>query len=327
MNHAYFKALLFLSAGAIIHSLADEQDLRKMGGLLQILPFSYIMILIGSLALMGFPFLTGFYSKDIILELAYSNYNFSGIFAFWLGLFSAGLTSFYSFRLIYLTFIVNPNGFKKSFENIHEAPYSLAIPLFMLSILSLIAGFLTKDLFIGFGTPFWGNAIFIIPEHIIIIESEFISIFIKWLPFIVSITSSVLAFFIYSYGISNLTMLYQTKYGYLSYIFFNRKFFFDKIQNEILCINLLKIGYQTTYKIIDKGLIEFFGPSGISKILLKFGKYSLKIQSGLLNEYALLMFTSLILLISIIVLFSIFNFYFDINLVFVLIFGWFFLLF
>lgn len=326
MNHAYFKALLFLSAGAVIHALADEQDLRKMGGLLQVLPFSYIMIMVGSLALMGFPFLTGFYSKDIILELAYSNYNFSGIFSFWLGLFSAGLTSFYSFRLIYLTFIANPNGFKSSIENIHEAPFSLGLPLFLLGILSLLAGYLTKDLFIGIGTPYWNNSIFIMAEHIVIIESEFMSLFIKWLPFIVSICSASFAFLVYSYGLSFLTDFYKNELGYLVYLFFNRKFFFDKIQNEIVCTNLLQIGYKTTYKVIDKGFIELYGPTGLSKILISFSQSSRKIQSGLLNHYASLMFIALILLISIIVLFSILTFYFEIHIIFILILTWLFLL-
>jgi len=104
VNHAYFKALLFLAAGSVIHALSDEQDMRKMGGLLKVLPFTYIMMLIGSLSLMGFPFLTGFYSKDVILELTYSKYTFSGNFAYYLGLISAFFTSFYSFRLLYLAF-------------------------------------------------------------------------------------------------------------------------------------------------------------------------------------------------------------------------------
>src|SRR3989338_2795459 len=104
INHAYFKALLFLAAGSVIHALADEQDMRKMGGLVKLLPYTYIMMLIGSLSLMGFPFLTGFYSKDVILELTYSKYTFSGNFAYCLGLISAFFTSFYSFRLLYLTF-------------------------------------------------------------------------------------------------------------------------------------------------------------------------------------------------------------------------------
>ena len=182
INHAYFKALLFLSAGSVIHALNDEQDMRRMGGLLQVLPYTYVMILIGSLALMGFPFLTGFYSKDVILEIAYAKYSLHGTFAHWLGVLSAGITAFYSFRLIYLTFISNPNGFKNAMQKAHDAPLPMAIPLFILCIGSVFVGYLTKDLFIGLGTPFWNNAIYIAPENLVMIDAEFIPTYIKWLP-------------------------------------------------------------------------------------------------------------------------------------------------
>ena len=326
MNHAYFKALLFLSAGAVIHALSDEQDIRKMGGLIQVLPFSYIMVIIGSLALMGFPFLTGFYSKDVILELAYVNYTFSGMFAFWLGLLSAGFTAFYSFRLIYLTFLTKPNGFKGSLENIHEAPLPLGLPLLILGFLSLTAGFLTKEIFIGIGTNYWNNAIFILPEHVLIIESEFISTYIKWLPFYISMISSFFALYIYSYGVFFLVGLYKTKVGYIFYLFLNKKFFFDKLQNEIICINLLQFGYQSTYKLIDKGLIELIGPNGGSKIFLKLAKNSKNMQSGLLNHYAFLIFIGLILFIFLVISFNVEKIiFFDVHTIFILILVWLFL--
>jgi NADH-ubiquinone oxidoreductase chain 5 len=121
MNHAFFKALLFLSAGSVIHALCDEQDMRKMGGLLKIIPITYVMILIGSLSLMGFPFLTGFYSKDVLLELAFGSYCFNSLFAYCLGTFSAFLTSFYSLRLIYLTFYNIPNYDILKIKLIHES--------------------------------------------------------------------------------------------------------------------------------------------------------------------------------------------------------------
>lgn len=119
MNHAFFKALLFLSAGSVIHAISDEQDMRKMGGLLNSLPFTYVMIFIGSLSLMGFPYLTGFYSKDLILELTYEAHYV--VFAYWLGSFSALLTAFYSLRLIYLTFIINTNSKKRAFIKVYES--------------------------------------------------------------------------------------------------------------------------------------------------------------------------------------------------------------
>jgi NADH-ubiquinone oxidoreductase chain 5 len=131
-NHALFKALLFLSAGCIIHGLSDEQDMRKMGGILQLFPTSYAMILVGSIALVGFPYLTGFYSKDAILEVAISKQSFSGNFAHFLGCSAAFCTSFYSFRLVFLTFVNNINAYKTTVEKAHDAPILMVFPLLVL---------------------------------------------------------------------------------------------------------------------------------------------------------------------------------------------------
>ena len=127
-NHAFFKALLFLSAGCVIHAMADEQDMRKLGGLIKAIPYTYSLMLIGSLSLMGFPFLTGFYSKDAILELAYASYTCHGTFAHWLGTISAGFTAFYSIRLLMLTFISPANGPQSTLEKAHESPWQMSLP-------------------------------------------------------------------------------------------------------------------------------------------------------------------------------------------------------
>nr|KJB09767.1 hypothetical protein B456_001G163400 [Gossypium raimondii] len=144
MNHAFFKALLFLSAGSVIHAMSDEQDMRKMGGLASSFPFTYAMMLMGSLSLIGFPFLTGFYSKDVILELAYTKYTISGNFAFWLGSVSVLFTSYYSFRLLFLTFLVPTNSFGRDILRCHDAPIPMAIPLILLALGSLFVGYLAK---------------------------------------------------------------------------------------------------------------------------------------------------------------------------------------
>lgn len=153
-NHAFFKALLFLGAGSVIHAISDEQDMRKMGGLKNILPFSYSIMLIGSLALVGFPFLTGFYSKDTILEIAYAKFTVLGHLAYFLGTFAAFCTSFYSTRLLFLVFLSEPNGNKNSIINAHEGSSRLTLPLFLLCFLSIFVGYLSKEIFIGFGTSF-----------------------------------------------------------------------------------------------------------------------------------------------------------------------------
>jgi NADH-ubiquinone oxidoreductase chain 5 len=154
VNHAFFKALLFLTAGAIIHSVQDEQDIRRLGGLKTLLPLSYVGIVIGSLALIGFPFLAGFYSKDIILEYLYSSYSQLGHFTYSLGILAACGTTFYSFRLLYLVFLANTKAYKVIIQNAHDVTVLMSIPLIILTFGSIFIGYFLKDMMIGFGTPF-----------------------------------------------------------------------------------------------------------------------------------------------------------------------------
>jgi proton-translocating NADH-quinone oxidoreductase chain L len=225
-NHAFFKALLFLSAGSVIHAVSDEQDMRKMGGLLKLIPFTYAMILVGSCSLMGVPFLTGFYSKDVILEVAFSRYNNIGHFAYWLGVGAAFFTAFYSTRLLFLTFLVKPNGFKIITLNAHESPVRMVLPLVVLSVPSIIIGFLFKDMFIGLGTDFWGNAIYISSTNFTQIEAEFMPQFFKLVPLVTVTTSVVLAYVFYSYYLNLLFWFKITTVGNFFYNFLNRKWFF-----------------------------------------------------------------------------------------------------
>jgi proton-translocating NADH-quinone oxidoreductase chain L len=224
-NHAFFKALLFLSAGAIIHSLSNEQDMRKYGNLSPLLPFTSIMLLIGSLALMGFPFLTGYYSKDLILELAFTKYTVEGSFAYGLGLITAMFTSFYSFRVFYMTFIQTNNTYRKSIFNIHELPYKMAFALAVLSLGSIFLGYFAKDLLVGLGTDFWSHSIFILPKNNNQLDAEFFGLkelagtdimnstrsyfFIKILPFATSLFSVGLVFLWFNQKPENYNWLYN----------------------------------------------------------------------------------------------------------------------
>jgi len=153
-NHAFFKALLFLCAGAVIHAISNEQDLRRFGGLLRILPYTYAMFLIGSLALMGFPFLTGFYSKDLILEATAAVGTIPGVFAYNLGVITAFFTAFYSFRLLYLAFYSTSHAPRSYFKRAHDLTPGMALALAILAVGSIFFGYLARDLFIGLGTPF-----------------------------------------------------------------------------------------------------------------------------------------------------------------------------
>ena len=198
--HAFFKALLFLSAGVIIHSLNDEQDIRRMGGLIRFMPFTYTVMLIGTIALLGLPWLSGFYSKDLILELAYGNYQFSSLFAFILGTLTAFLTAFYSVRLINLVYLTIPNAKKTSYLNIHSENSIVIIPLSILALFAIFLGFIASD-FVGIGSDFFGNSLFYHPSHLNIIEAEFsLPIYIKLMPTVLSLLGGGFAIFLYHYG-------------------------------------------------------------------------------------------------------------------------------
>jgi len=222
-NHAVFKALLFLSAGCIIHGMSDEQDLRKMGGLIHIFPVSYIMVLIGSLALVGTPFLTGFYSKDCILELAFAKHNFLGNFCYFLGCSAAFCTSFYSFRLIFLTFVNPTNTFKKYIENAHEAPIKMIVPLVILGFGAIFYGFFTRDLVIGLGSLYY-NSVTTNFYNFNIIDSEFLNSIIKNIPFFFTVFGALLSLFLINCFNINKNFVFNQKLKLRGfYIFLNKK--------------------------------------------------------------------------------------------------------
>ena len=287
VNHAFFKALLFLGAGAVIHSFADEQDIRKMGGLIKFLPFTYTTMLVGSLSLLATPWLTGFYSKDLIIELAYGQYSFSGVYAYILGSLTAGLTAFYSFRLISLVFLTVPNGIKNVYLNSHESNFAVIIPLFILALFSIFFGFVFSDLFVGVGSDFFANSIFINPNNISIIEAEFsLPLIIKLLPTILSIlgaTSAIFLYHVYPEFIINLT---DSALGKKIYTFLNGKYFFDVIYNYYFISAGLLIG-NTISKVLDRGVIELLGPYGLASVLENTANNIAKLDTGVITTYSL----------------------------------------
>lgn len=284
-NHAFFKALLFLGAGSVIHALSDEQDMRKMGGVRRLLPFSYSIMLIGSFALMGFPFLAGFYSKDVILEVSYATFSVFGHFSYILGTLAAFATAFYSVRLLYLVFLSSPNGNKVVINHAHEGTIRLTLPLFLLCILSIFIGYLSKDLFIGFGTDFWGAAIMVKPFNYALSDIEFISVAYKILPFIMTMLGALSSFFIYKYAIYEYMDLKKTILFKKFYNFFNKKWFFDRMYNEFVAQNALKLSYNFFYKDIDRGILEKVGPFGVVNSISKFSNHIKKYQSGNVIDY------------------------------------------
>jgi NADH-ubiquinone oxidoreductase chain 5 len=304
-NHAFFKALLFLGAGSVIHSVADEQDIRRMGGFKEVLPFAYSVFMIGSLALIGFPFLSGFYSKDIILEVAFAQYTNYSVFIFWIGLISALFTAFYSTRLLVLVFLKNTNLYKTLVISIHESNIPIFLPLLFLTFCSIFAGYLSLEFFIGFGTDFWNNVILLLPFNFYIYDIEFIK-FYKLLP-ILAVSSGVgLAIYLL---LINKSFLYElkvlTKFKIL-YNFLIKKWYFDRIFNEHIGQKGLLLGYSLSYVHIDRGLIEQFGPTSIATSLQKISKESNEIQSGFLYHYLNIIILFLIVIVLLVLAISFF---------------------
>nr|QZN07996.1 NADH dehydrogenase subunit 5 [Craspedacusta sowerbii] len=265
-NHAFFKALLFLSAGSIIHALMDEQDMRRMGSLLHVTPTSYIAIVIGSVSLMGLPFLTGFYSKDLILELTMDRMYLS--FVLWLGLMAAFFTAFYSFRLILWTFLYQPTSSRQVFQKAHEGTWNLILPLFLLIAGSLVLGYffqfsMLKDL-----------------------PSPMITSVSKWTPTTLSVLGASLSLLLFTtlragWGI------YLSRVGMIAYSFVNAAWQFNYVINHFLVKTLWTIGLTITYNRIDRQLLEHFGPEGMLTKLTSLSSKNNLFQSGQLMNYIL----------------------------------------
>jgi NADH-ubiquinone oxidoreductase chain 5 len=254
INHAFYKALLFLGAGSVIHAMYDNQDLRKYGGLKSFLPLSYTIMLIASLSLMALPFMSGFYSKDFILESAYGQFYFSSKVIYFLALIGAMFTALYSIKITYLTFISTPNGYLTDYKKAHEGDLYMTIPLIILAVFSIFFGYLTKDMFIGLGTGFFtDNAIFIHPIHEIMLQTEFsLPIIIKTLPIFITIISYTFYVGYVKRLISFLFLTFLTIYMFTSYTYYGEYIIFIYILLSLFILKLLINLYKDLFIVIYK---------------------------------------------------------------------------
>ena len=298
-NHAFFKALLFLSAGSVIHSMNNEQDMRKMGGLLHVLPFTYTMFLIGSFALLGLPFLSGYYSKDFILELSFATYTVPGHFAYALGSMAAFFTAFYSVRLLILTFFGSTNAYKQVINKAHDAPSLIAIPLFVLSILSIFVGYFFRDMAVGLGSDFWENALALSYSNNYLMDAEFLPFIVKLLPLICAGLGVLLATYIYNWLTKYLNSLIFKDFFRNIYVFLNKKWFMDKLYSEIIYQKVLFLSYNPFYAVFDKGIFNVLGPRVLNNTLEKLSTNVAEMQTGFFYHYALIFLLSITLLIII----------------------------
>jgi NADH-ubiquinone oxidoreductase chain 5 len=295
VNHAFYKALLFLGAGAVIHAVADNQDFRRYGGLKPFLPLTYSVILIASLSLVAFPFMTGFYSKDFILESAYGQFYFSSTVVYFIATIGAMFTTLYSVKVLYLTFLANPNGPMVNYKHAHEGDIFMSLPLMILAVFSIFFGYITKDIFIGLGSGFFAdNALFIHPSHEIMLDTEFaVPTFFKLLPLVFTISLSVLAIVLSEFLPNSLMHFKFSRIGYNIFSFFNQRFFIEMFYNKYVTNLVLDLGGQTT-KVIDKGSVELLGPYGLETGLLSLSKSISKLDTGVITSYALYILIGLI---------------------------------
>ncbi len=295
-THAFFKALLFLGAGSVIHAFKDEQDIRNMGGVRKKLPFTYVFMLLGTLALTGFPFLSGFYSKDAIIEFAYLKNSSLGNYAATIGIFTAFLTSIYSWRLFFKTFHGPYNNKKITINETHESPLVMLIPLIFLGIGAVFSGYLFKTTFIGnYSSDFWQTSILFLNE----IKHDAIPFwFLLVTPFLVLI-SIPLSFYLY---ILNPKILDNFKNTNLPlYNFLLNKWYIDELYEKIFVNPSKKIG-SFFWKKGDVGIIDKFGPDGISKLVKIISNKTGRLQTGFIYDYAFVMLLGLSILLTYLIL-------------------------
>jgi len=295
--HAMYKAGLFLSAGSVLHAMGDQQDFRRFGGLVKILPLTYTVILIASLSLAALPWLSGYYSKDLIIELAYGSYSSIGYLVYLLAVIAACFTMLYSVKLIYFTFLTFANAPKGNYEKAHESPWVMSIPLIILGILSVYLGNLSKDFFVGLGTQGLGNSIFNHPNHVILTDTEFgVPTFNKLLPLLLSVFFAILALYLFEKKPTLLLKVNTSFAGIYLYRFFNQRYWFELIYNRCIVKGVLYLGYVTN-TIIDRGALELIGPRGAVAGIYKMSNYFAFFDSGSIARYGFVMFSGLLFLL------------------------------
>jgi NADH-quinone oxidoreductase subunit L len=295
-THAFFKALLFLGAGSVIHAMSDEQDMRNMGGIWKKIPVTYAMMWIGSLALAGVPFFAGYYSKDMILEAAWAQHGATGEFAFYMGVLAAFLTAFYSWRLLIMTFHGKPRASAEVMSHVHESPMVMLLPLFVLAVGAIFSGSMLFDLFVGHHwQEFWRESILILPEHGAMENAHHVPKLVKYAPLIVGTAGIALAYVFYLL-FPSLPGLMVRLFRPIHALFFN-KWYVDELYDALFVKPAVALGRLFWTK-GDIGTIDALGPDGVSSLVRSFSAFCSRLQTGYVFHYAFAMLIGLVALIT-----------------------------
>ena len=295
-THAFFKALLFLGAGSVIHALSNEQDLRNMGGIWKKVPITYTVMWIGSLALAGFPFFAGYYSKDMILEAAYAANTGVGSLAFCLGCAAALLTAFYSWRLLIMAFHGAPRASAEVMAHLHESPRVMTLPLLVLAIGAVFSGWLGYELFVGHDMKqFWGASIFILPSNTAMENAHHVPSWVKLLPIVMATSGITLAFLFYGY-LKSMPAKISAAFRPV-YLLFLNKWYFDELYDVIFVRPAVRIGAYLWQR-GDKDTIDGFGPDGMSALVYRLSGICSRIQTGFVFHYAFAMLIGVVVFVT-----------------------------
>jgi NADH-quinone oxidoreductase subunit L len=301
-THAFFKALLFLGSGSVIHAMSDEQDMRKMGGIRKLIPITYWMMVIGTLALtgVGIPMtwigFAGFFSKDAIIEASFVGENAMATFAYVLLVIGAGFTSFYSWRLIFMTFHGEPRADHETMHHVHESPLVMLVPLFVLAAGAVFAGALFSNYFVGEGyAHFWKAALFTLPDNHVLHEMEEVPLWVKLAPIVVTIFGFLVAWQFYIRNPRAPRELAERHRGL--YAFLLNKWYFDELYDFLFVRPAKWLGY-TLWKKGDGAIIDGFGPDGVSAWVVDVTNRVVKLQTGYLYHYAFAMLIGVAALVT-----------------------------
>ncbi|MCQ8782663.1 NADH-quinone oxidoreductase subunit L [Mangrovibrevibacter kandeliae] len=295
-THAFFKALLFLGAGSVIHAVSDEQDMRNMGGLRKHIPVTYWMMVIGTLALTGFPLTAGYFSKDAIIESAYVGHNAMAGYGFMMTVLAALLTSFYSWRLIFMTFHGEPRASHEVMHHVHESPMVMLVPLFVLAAGALLAGLLFEGSFVGEGYgEFWHAALFTGAENHVLHDMHEIPFLIAILPFVMMVIGLVTAWIFYIRSPRTADAVAQRNPGL--YQFLLNKWYFDELYDLVFVRTAKRLG-RFLWKTGDGTIIDGFGPDGVSARVLGVTNRVVRLQTGYLYHYAFAMLIGVAALVT-----------------------------
>jgi NADH-quinone oxidoreductase subunit L len=296
MTHAFFKALLFLGAGSVIHAMSGEQDMRKMGGIWRLVPMTYALMWIGSLALAGIPFFAGYYSKDVILEAAWASGSGVGLYSFALGTFAAFLTAFYSWRVIFLTFHGKPRASDEAMHHVHESPMVMILPLVGLAAGAIFAGWLGYNDFVGEGREsFWGASILVLPEHASLEAAHHAPDWVGLLPSIMGLLGIAVAWLAYM-ARPEIPAIVAARFRAL-YLFLYNKWYFDELYDALFVRSSMLLG-RFLWQKGDAGTIDRLGPDGLALTTTRLSVRASLLQTGYLYHYAFAMLIGVVLLVS-----------------------------